>query len=344
MSSEDFSSGDISLRWRCDTGSLAQHDAANSMEKKMKQPGKLRQIDKTKRQRYLFAYGALIPIIAMYAILRIVPIAQNVLYSFFNSSIGNPMAEFVGFSNYKELFSDNLFAISIKNTTIFAVFVTFFGVVIALLVALMLATPSKMSLLYETAFFLPVITPMVPVAVVWKWIYDPTYGLLNYILSWFGFEPIGWLIYPQTALLAIIIMSVWKIIGYNMIIFLVGIRDIPETYIEAAMIDGASRGQIFGKIILPLLRPIILLVTVITTINSYNVFTQVYIMTSGAQGAPGGAVRTLVFDIYENAFRYFKTGYAAAEAVMLLLIILALTFLQFGLGGKEPKKRRHTAS
>lgn len=322
---------------------MVKQDAIEPAGQHMSRPGGFRRLNKTKRQRYLFVYCALIPIIAMYAILRIVPIAQNLLYSFFDSSIGNPLAEFVGLRNYKELFTDTLFAVSIKNTTYFAIFVTVFGVLSALIVALMLSTPTRMSVFYETAFFLPVITPMVPVAVVWKWIYDPTYGLLNYILSWFGIEPVAWLIYPQTALFAIIIMSVWKILGYNMIIFLVGIRDIPETYIEAAMIDGASRMQIFTKIILPLLRPILLLVVVITTINSYNVFTQVYIMTSGAQGAPGGAVRTLVFDIYENAFRYFKTGYAASEAVMLLIIILALTILQFGVGGRESKKKRHTA-
>lgn len=300
-------------------------------------------MNRTKRQRYRFVYLSLIPIVALYALLRIVPIGQNIAYSFFESSIGNPFASFVGLQNYKELFSDTLFGVSIKNTTYFAVFVTFFGVVGSLFVALLLATPNKLSGFYETAYFLPVITPMVPVAVVWKWIYDPSFGLLNYVLSWFGIDPVAWLIYPQTALLAIIIMSVWKIIGYNMIIFLVGIRDIPETYVEAAMIDGASRLQILGRIILPLLKPIILLVVVITTINSYNVFTQVYIMTSGAQGAPGGAVRTLVFDIYENAFRYFKTGYAAAEAVMLLAIILVLTFVQFGLGGKESGAKRRAA-
>jgi multiple sugar transport system permease protein len=136
-------------------------------------------------------------------------------------------------------------------------------------------------------------------------------------------------------------MSVWKLIGYNMIIFLVGIRNIPVTYIEAARIDGANSSQVLRKITLPLLRPIMLLVFVITTINSYNVFTQVYIMTSGAQGAPGGAVRTLVFDIYENAFRYFKTGYAASEAVVLFLIILALTFIQFGISGAGSEKRQN---
>jgi multiple sugar transport system permease protein len=317
---------------------------ARKAEPLPKRRGASRALNKTTRQKYFFVYTSLIPIIAMFGLLRIIPIAQNFVYGFFHSSIGKPLASFIGLQNYQELFKDPLFLVSIKNTTYFAVFVTVFGVVLALLIALLLASPSRLGFMYEALYFLPVITPMVPVAVVWKWIYDPTYGLLNYVLSWFGIKPVAWLIYPQTALLAIIVMSIWKIIGYNMIIFLVGIRDIPETYIEAAMIDGASRFQITKRVVLPLLRPILLLVVVITTINSYNVFTQVYIMTSGAQGAPGGAVRTLVFDIYENAFRYFKTGYAASEAVMLFLIILVLTILQFGVGGLGSKKSGRAAS
>lgn len=294
-------------------------------------------VGKTKRQRYLFVYLSLLPIIGMYALFRIVPIIQNFVYSLFNSSIANPTDVFVGFENFRELFHDQLFITSIRNTFYFAFFVTLFGVVISLGVALLLEKPTKMNPLYETIYFLPVITPMVPVAVVWKWIYDPTYGLLNYILSWFGIEPIAWLVYPSTAMIAIIIMSVWKLIGYNMIIFLVGIRDIPDSYVEAAKIDGASSFQVLTKITLPLLKPISFLVIVITIINSFNVFTQIYIMTSGAQGAPGGAVRTIVFDIYENAFRYFKTGYASAEAVVLFLIVFLLTVIQFGIAGRKEK-------
>jgi multiple sugar transport system permease protein len=299
-------------------------------------------MNKTRKQKLLFAYLSLLPIVGLYLILRIIPIGQNFLYSFFSSTIVNPTASFIGLENYKDLFADVLFQTAIKNTTYFAFFVTIFGVFIALLIALMLNKNTNINPFYEAIYFLPVITPMVPVAVVWKWIYDPTYGLLNFFLSLFGIKPVAWLVYPNTAMLAIIIMSVWKLIGYNMIIFLVGLRNIPSTYIEAARIDGANNRQVFGRITLPLLRPIMLLVFVITTINSYNVFTQVYIMTSGAQGAPGGAVRTLVFDIYENAFRYFKTGYAASEAVILFLIILVLTFIQFGvsgvLSGKGEKK------
>jgi multiple sugar transport system permease protein len=277
-----------------------------------------------------FAYLALIPILVLYLILRIIPIAQNFVYSFYNSTIVKPRANFAGFANFIELFNDRLFLISLRNTTYFAFFVTLLSVVIALVAAVLLAGNVRFGAFYEAVYFLPVITPMVPVAVVWKWIYDPTYGLLNYVLSWFGIESVAWLVYPETALWAIIIMSVWKVIGYNMVIFLVGIRDIPGMYFEAAKIDGANSWKLFCYITLPLLRPILLFVIVISTISAYNVFTQVFIMTAGPQGAPGNAVRTLVFDIYENAFRYFKTGYAASEAVMLFLIILLLTLIQFG--------------
>ncbi|MCU0500530.1 MAG: sugar ABC transporter permease [Anaerolineae bacterium] len=274
----------------------------------------------------LFHINRKLPILLIYLYLRVGPILTNFVYSFYNSSVANPRANFAGLDNYIALFGDRLFIISLRNTTLFAISLTVFSVSIALLLAVLLSGKFRLGGAYEAIYFLPVITPMVAVAVVWKWIYDPTYGLLNFFLSWFGIKPVAWLVYPDTAFWAI----VWKLIGYNMLIFLVGIRDIPETYFEAAKIDGAGSGQIFRFITLPLLRPILVFVTVISTINAYNVFTQIFVMTSGPQGAPGNAVRTLVFDIYENAFRYFKTGYAASEAVMLFLIVLALTLVQFG--------------
>ncbi len=290
---------------------------------------RLPRVNRFELSKQLFAYISLLPVLAIYAILRIIPISQSFMYSLYKSKMVNPQAKFIGLGHYKSLLNDELFLLAIRNTTLFAVFVVFFSVVIALGLAVLLAGKVRFGGLYEALYFIPVITPMVPVSVVWKWIYDPTYGLLNYFLSWFGIGPVGWLTYPQTAMYAIIIMSVWKVIGYNMVIFLVGIRDIPETYYEAAMIDGASSWQLFRHITIPLLRPILLFVTVISTINAYNVFTQVYIMTVGAQGAPGNAVRVLVYDMYENAFRYFKWGYASAEAVVLFLIVLALTLIQF---------------
>jgi multiple sugar transport system permease protein len=153
--------------------------------------------------------------------------------------------------------------------------------------------------------------------------------LLNYALSLVGIPSIPWLTDVHIALWALIIMSVWKVLGYNLVIFLVGIRNIPASYLEAASLDGASEVQKFWRVTLPLLRPILLYVIVTATINAYNVFTQVYVMTLGSQTAPGQALRVLVYDIYQNAFQYFRLGYASAEAVMLTFIVLAFTLIQF---------------
>ena len=203
-------------------------------------------MNKTKRQKLLFVYLSLLPIVGLFLMLRIIPIGQNFYYSFFASKIGNPAAVFIGLENYKDLFKDLLFRTAIKNTSYFALFVTVFGVIISLKIALLLNKLSRLSPFYEAVYFLPVITPMVPVAVVWKWIYDPSYGLLNYFLSWFGVAPVAWLVYPNTAMIAIIVMSIWKLIGYNMIIFLVGLRNIPTTYIEAARIEELTARRFFG--------------------------------------------------------------------------------------------------
>lgn len=296
---------------------------------------RLPRVNRFELSKQLFAYISLLPVLAIYAILRIIPISQSFMYSLYKSKMVNPQAKFIGLGHYKSLLNDELFLLAIRNTTLFAVFVVFFSVVIALGLAVLLAGKVRFGGLYEALYFIPVITPMVPVSVVWKWIYDPTYGLLNYFLSWFGIGPVGWLTYPQTAMYAIIIMSVWKVIGYNMVIFLVGIKNIPSIYYEAASIDGANSWDLFWRITLPLLRPILLYVLVTSTISAYNVFTQVYVMTLGSQAAPGRAVRVLVFDIYENGFRYFRMGYASTEAVILTIIVLALTLIQFRTMGEQ---------
>ena len=294
-------------------------------------------LNETERKKLIFAYSAIIPVIFLFAFVRIVPILKNFYYSLYNSNVVNPTANFIGLGNFKELFSDPFFKTSMKNTFTFAIWVTIFSVVLSLILAAALQRHSRMGAFYEAIYFLPVITPMVPVSVVWKWIYDPAYGLLNYILSLFNISPVGWLVYPKTAMLSIIIMSVWKTVGYNMIIVLVCMRDIPETYKEAASIDGASNWQVFWKVTMPLLKPILLYVLVISTINSFNVFSQVYVMTGGGQGASGNSVRTIVFDIYENAFRYFRTGYASAESVIMFIIILSLTGVELSLTSTKEK-------
>ena len=273
----------------------------------------------------------------LYVLFRIFPIIDTLRRSFYSWSILGTKNRFIGFDNFSKLFKDKLFINSLVNTTHFTILVVLFSFAISLALAITLNNRrmERFSAVYQLIYFLPVITPMVPVAVMWKWIYDPQYGLLNYFLSFFGISSQAWLVYPNLALYAIVIMSVWKIIGYYMVIFLVGLKNIPKDYYDAASIDGAVGWQVFRYITLPSLRPIVLYVLVVATIQSYNVFTQVYVMTSDIQGAPGRLVRVLVYDIYQNGFRYFKMGYASAESVILLLIVLFLTVFVFRLMGRE---------
>lgn len=281
-----------------------------------------------KTKRYLFCYIALLPVVTLFLWLRVWPAASTINLSFRDWNLIKAYKPYVGLKNYLNLFKDRLFLISLKNTTVFAFATVIFGMLLAMPLALALNRPKKLSGFYQAVYFLPVITPMVPVAVIFKWIYDPGYGLLNYFLSFFGVEPIGWLMYPSLALGSIIVMCIWKNLGYHMLMLLVGLKNISVQYYEAAAIDGANKWQIFWKITLPLLRPILLYVFITTSIEGFNIFTPVYVMTTGSQGAPGNSVRTLVYNIYEEGFRYFKMGYASAQAVVLLLLVLAVTILQ----------------
>jgi multiple sugar transport system permease protein len=278
---------------------------------------------------WAWCYLMLLPVLAIYAYVRIFPIARSFQLSFYDWKLMARVRPFVGLANYEKMFGDDNFRIAIWNTTLYSVAIVLISTAIALPLAVVLARRGKASVIYQTIYFLPVITPVVPMAIAWKWIYDYNYGLLNYILSVVGIPPVAWLTDAHIALWALIIMGVWKGLGYSLIIFLVGIRNIPATYLEAAGLDGAGELQKFWHLTLPLLRPIILYVLVTATINAFNVFTQVYVMTLGSQAAPGQAVRVLVYDIYQNAFQYVRMGYASAEAVTLTFIVLALTLIQF---------------
>jgi multiple sugar transport system permease protein len=282
-----------------------------------------------------FCYVALLPILALFAYVRVVPIFNSIIISFYRWDFIRPLKPFVGLANYRNLLSDENFLIALPNTLIYSFATVGFSTLLALPLAVFLARKGRLSVIYQTIYFLPVITPMVPMAIAWKWIYDYNYGILNYALSFLGISAVPWLTDPKIALWAIIIMSVWKSIGYNLILFLVGIRNIPDVYTEAASLDGANDWQLFRYITFPLLKPILLYVLVTSTINSFNVFTQVYVMTLGSQAAPGQAVRVLVFDIWQNGFQYLKMGYASAEAVTLTLLVLGFTLIQFRLARSQ---------
>lgn len=230
--------------------------------------------------------------------------------------------KFVGLYNYVELFTSKSFYFVLSNTFIFAFFTLIFSVTIPLVLAFILNSKIRGSEFYKTAYFLPFITPMVVIAIVWEWIFDPNIGLMNTILK----TNIAWLYDTNFAMIALIIVSVWKLIGYNMVIFLSGLSALSNDVLESAKIDGASPFETFFKIVIPIISPTIFFVVIITTISSFQVFDLIYLMT---QGGPENSTNVLVYWLYQNAFEYFNIGKASAIAYVLFIIIFVLTISQW---------------
>ena len=263
----------------------------------------------------------LLPCVAGCLIFIIIPVFCSFGLSFFDwDLLSTP--KFVGFDNYFELFKEPEFFRVLNNTVIYAVFTTLFAVLIPLFLADILNKKFKFSDLFKTIYFIPFITPMLVVALVWAWIFDPNVGLMNYILR----TNIQWLYNPDTAMFAVILVSVVKLIGYNTVMLIGGYAGINSSLPEAAKIDGANAFQTFFKVTLPLLSPVIFFVLIITTISSFQVFDLIYLMT---QGGPDGATDVLVYWLYKNSFEYFEIGRASATAYVLFVIIGILSLIQW---------------
>lgn len=292
-----------------------------------------KQISTKRKSQGLFIFWALGPIILLYMILRIIPIFQTFYLSFHEWDLISKVQPWVGLDNFRGLLSDSDFLVSLKNTVIFSLGSAIPCIILALFLAL--AVNSKKiwgASGLQAVYFIPVIVSMVPISIIWKWIYDPSLGILNYALSLLKLSPRAWLVDPRLSMFSIILMTTWKQVGYYMVIFVMGLKNISRDFYEAAEIDGANAWQRFCKVTLPLLKPITLFVTVMATINSFMVFTQIYVMTEGSQGAPGNTVRVIVFDMYEKGFRFYQMGLASAEAVVLFVMVLGLSLLQLRLG------------
>ena len=268
----------------------------------------------------------ILPAILGIFIFIVIPVICSFGLSFTKWDLLNPI-QFVGLNNYKEIFSEALFFKILWNTIIFAISTSVLGVIIPLVLACILNSKIRGSEFYKTAYFLPFITPMIVIGVVWEWIFDPNIGLLNHILH----MHINWLYSPHFAMPALIIVSVWKLIGYNMVIFMSALSGISQSMFEAAKIDGATSFQTFKNVTIPLLSPSIFFVVIITAISSFQVFDLIYLMT---QGGPLDSTNVLVYVIYKNAFEYFNIGKASAIAYVLFAIILILTLIQWSLRKK----------
>ena len=274
-----------------------------------------------------------LPALALIAVFFVLPVAAGLALSLSDFDIyalGNlDYLRFVGLGNYVRLVQDPLFWRALLNTFYFVLVGGPLSVLVSLGAALLInARLVRWKGLFRVVFFLPVMTALVAVAVVWRYIYHPRYGLLNYALGLVGIEPVDWLGDPLLAMPALILMAVWKNFGYNMIIFIAGLQSIPEQLYDSARIDGAGRLQQLRYITLPLLAPTFLFVGLLTMIGSFQLFAEPYVMT---QGGPGDATLSVVLLMYEQGFRWWNLGYAAAIAFLLFAIMLAGTILQLRL-------------
>jgi multiple sugar transport system permease protein len=272
---------------------------------------------------YLF----ILPLVIIYALFMIVPVFSTFAISFTKyRSLAPP--EFIGAGNYIQLFRDIRMG-SVFFNTIFFMFMSILGNVGGgLLLALLLnrKMPKIITSIFRSTFFIPVIIGYVYVAIVWRQLYATDVGIFNYYLGELGLGKVGWLTNERIVMFSIIIMDIWKNIGYFMVIFLAGLQNIPGQCIEAAVVDGAKSRQILSHITIPLLTPTIFFNVVWCSINALQAFEAMYILT---QGGPGDASRSIVIYIYENAFKKFNLGYASSMAVVLFFLISALTLIQF---------------
>ncbi len=272
-----------------------------------------------------WAFIMLLPNLAGFAVFTCWPVVASFFLSFTKWDLLQPI-QFVGLQNYMDLFSDETFIKVFWNTLYFTAVSVPIGIALSLSLAIALNQGLRGMKFYRAAYFLPVVSSMVAVAVIWQWIYNPEYGLLNFLLSLIGISGPNWLTSTTWAMPAVILTSIWKGLGFNMLIFLAGLQGIPEHYYEAAEMDGANWLQKFWRITVPLLSPTTFFVTVMAVINSFQVFDSVYLMT---QGGPARSTSVMVHYIYENAFQFFRMGYASAMSYVLFFVIALITLVQF---------------
>lgn len=269
-------------------------------------------------------YIFLTPNLIGFLIFTVFPVIASLLISFQDWNLIN-QPTFSGIDNYRSVFQDPVYLQSLINTAFFSFFSVFFNIFGALFLATLLNRKIRGSQLFQTAFFAPVVYSTVAVALIWQWLYDYQMGFLNYLLGWFHMGPYPWIISPQWAMASVVLVAVWKGIGYNIVIFVAALKGVPVELYESAKIDGAGDWRTFLNVTWPMISPATFFVTVTSIINSFQVFDVTNVLTNGG---PANATNTLVMLIYQHAFQFFRMGYASAIAYTLFGIVLIFTFIQ----------------
>jgi multiple sugar transport system permease protein/raffinose/stachyose/melibiose transport system permease protein len=281
-----------------------------------------------KHKHNISGHLMILPCYVIYLFFVLLPVLMTVWFSFRDYDLFS-QSNFVGIDNFIRLVKDPLFLVSVKNTFVYALGTIVPQIVLGLLLAVLLNTNVPGKGFFRLAFYIPYLVSMVSVAMLWLWIYDPASGVLNRFVKLIGLPPQRWLFDMKLALSSLMVMGIWKMSGYNMIIYLAGLQQIPTQLYEAADIDGINSFRKFLHITVPLIQPTTFFLIVINTIQSFAVFEQVNIMTDGG---PSNATTTIVHQMYERGFVDFQMGYASSMGVFLLLITILLTIFNFKYG------------
>ena len=267
----------------------------------------------------------------IFIVIKFYPVFYNIFLSFTNYDLFSPL-EFTGLKSYQEIFTQETTLKAIRNTILYTIGTVPLGTALSLVIAYLLNQQIRGRVFFRTMYYLPVITSVVVYSLVWRLILNPQFGLLNYLLSFIGIPPQQWLGDPRLALPSIIFITIWVELGKNMVIFLAGLQTIPPELYESASLDGAKGWQSFVYVTVPMLRPVILFVVVTYCIFIFRNFGIIFMLT---EGGPALTTNTLVWEIYQNAFGYLRIGKAAAISVVLLVIILIITAVNFRLLSEE---------
>ena len=282
------------------------------------------------RSRDVRAFGIglayLGPSLILFAAFVFIPLAQSIFLSFFNTRATGVATTFAGLDHYLELLTSPAFRTGLLATTLFAVYTVPIGIALGLVLAVMLNQRLRGINVFRTMMSSTIAISAAVGALIWLLLLNPSLGLLNYILSLVGVPGPDWLIQPTTAIIAVSMTTIWLTLGTNIIVLLAGLQGVPEEIYEAARLDGARGLRMFTRITMPMVSPSLFFLLVVDTIAVLQAFTQIHLLT---RGGPVDATRVLVYSIYQDAFQNFQFGYASAQAVILLLLVMALTLIQF---------------
>jgi len=281
---------------------------------------------------FLRPYIMIAPALIVFLLFFLFPIGYMIYLSFHEWNFISPEKTYVGLKNFKRLVADPLFLEVIRNSLVYTFLSVFLTITISLALSLWLNKKGWIYSFIQGAVFSPHIISLVSVSMLWMWMMDADYGLLNWFVEKLGFEKVPWLTDPKFALISLVIVSVWKSVGYYTLIFIAGLQSIPKNLYEAASLDKTPKWRVLTKITLPMLSPTLFFLTIIGLINSIQVFETINIMTGGG---PVNSTKTLVYYIYENGFVFFKLGNASAAGVILLIILTILTLIYFKVLSKK---------